>query len=385
LCAMVKPRQRPDQLFDPQAIEDGGAGDDDHGDGFGDGDDDDDAGALDQLVAEVAGQDDLDGDDCEDCLDESVLAELEELMEASADDAMVADELLQQAVLLEGATSAETTGTLSQEQKLEASQQWQARIIDAATALVGRALAVRTLERGHNKNLSLVAHESADGVVTVTFVAWRGDLANFEGRPVKLDADSRIVTPVNFIVKPQSFVGCEILHPAVGANVRMAKGAAREQVHASITRLKHMYEASVDAAAATETEEGCSGTCFACGTDTPHVMVCASCLMGWHHGCQIQFLGCLPPVPVSPQISELRLQHLGGIILSPGGNDSLSVTQGPGVSVCTTAPLPSLLLTYKHNRCQNICLLVSAVIWCRAVDRIIRFAALGFVCLRNKS
>lgn len=68
---MVKPRQRPDQLFDPQAIEDGGAGDDDHGDGFGDGDDDDDAGALDQLVAEVAGQDDLDGDDCEDCLDEA--------------------------------------------------------------------------------------------------------------------------------------------------------------------------------------------------------------------------------------------------------------------------------------------------------------------------
>ena len=94
-------------------------------------------------------------------------------------------------------------------------EEWRGRAREACEIMRQRDIDMRTMAIGEGGNMSLVA--LANG--TVKFVHWVSETM-LSGRIVELDEHNNAINSAPFNVPKQSFAGCEVVHPSVGAAMR---------------------------------------------------------------------------------------------------------------------------------------------------------------------
>ena len=154
----------------------------------------------------------------------------------------------------------------------------------------------------------------ADGA-TLTWVTWV-DGPRRQGRPVKLDAQSKPVWVIPGLVKMMSFEGCTIIHPAIGTVLRRvggprltASGASgvltdgrgkrakpnmRPDIAQSVLRLYRSWEAALAKRSGTALQAAvctiCNFTDVPCTDSVEFAELCPCCMMSWHKSCAKRLL-----------------------------------------------------------------------------------------------
>lgn len=157
-----------------------------------------------------------------------------------------------------------------------------------------------TREIGEDKELSLIldpGHDNeANNGISVVFVQWSttSSAKVFEGRPINLDEDRKVICPVNFIQTSRMFRHCCTILPAAGTHVRRVKKKDRPSVPKHSLRLFDIFTAALVAQSNSGPikdsdmllDDATVVGCHACSGPCDAQMQCSFCLLTCHPQCQ---------------------------------------------------------------------------------------------------
>lgn len=225
---------------------------------------------------------------------------------------------------------------------------------ESVDCLVEREAAIKQVPVGgsgdNDRQLSLIVSRGQTGIsvtdadIRVSFVYWL-PLKRLVGKVVPVDADGLVHHVPNFIKSEEDFSAAEVLHPAVGAQMRKARDAW-EHVSATSLRLKSMFD--VGLASSTGFEEWSTSECYICkkngfdavkdesGAHDSPVVKCPLCLLCCHIDCMHRLHEGLPK-ETGKRKKMFKIAH-----------DKFSVTMIPASLFSTTSSSEAYSVHFPH-------------------------------------